>query len=77
VQLAQRACQLTQYQRVIFIGTLAAAYAEAGDFDNAAQTAEQAVTLATAQKNQALMQKNRELLELYHQQKAYHEPAMH
>ena len=32
VRLAERACELTHYREPLFIGTLAAAYAEAGRF---------------------------------------------
>ena len=40
VQLANRACDLTQSRRAVMVGTLAAAYAEAGRFDQAVATAE-------------------------------------
>jgi len=77
VHLAEHACELTHYQNAILVGTLAAAYAEAGRFDDAVETAEKAITLATARGNKALAAKNRELLELYRAGKAYHEPAGH
>jgi Flp pilus assembly protein TadD len=35
VEIALRACQLTSYQNAADLDTLAAAYAETGDFDNA------------------------------------------
>jgi len=35
VELAKRACELTDYKTALFIGSLAAAWAEAGDFDEA------------------------------------------
>src|ERR1051325_295252 len=38
VRLAEHACELTGYKTTIYIGTLAAAYAEAGRFDDAART---------------------------------------
>lgn len=75
VRLAEHACQLTGYQRPLFLGTLAAAYAEAGRFAEAVATAETAVALAAALPNPALAKKNRELLELYQQKTPYHEPA--
>jgi len=77
VRLAEKACQLTGYRGSSFVGTLAAAYAEAGRFDDAVKTAQQAVALGTAEKKAALADKNRKLLELYRAQKAYHEPALH
>ena len=42
VRLAERACRLTAYQQPMLIGTLAAAYAEAGRFEEATATAEKA-----------------------------------
>ena len=47
VRLAERACELTHYGEPLFIGTLAAAYAEAGRFPEAVTTAEKAEQLAT------------------------------
>ena len=44
VELAERACQLTEWKTAFFLGTLAAAYAEAGQFADAAATAERART---------------------------------
>jgi hypothetical protein len=64
---------LTRYQKTIFVGTLAAAYAEAGRFDDAMATAEKAIALAGKNGESALLQKNRELLELYRAHRAYHE----
>jgi len=72
-QFAERACELTRYQKTIFVGTLAAAYAEAGRFDDAMATAEKAIALAGKNGESALLQKNRELLELYRAHRAYHE----
>ena len=48
IALAERAWQLTQFQQPMFIGTLAAADAEAGRFDDAVKTAEKAKDLAAA-----------------------------
>jgi tetratricopeptide (TPR) repeat protein len=76
VGFAERACGLTQYQRTILVGTLAAAYAEAGRFAEAVTTAERASTLATQAGDQALLTKNRQLLELYRAGRAYHETAV-
>ena len=75
VQLAERACQLTEYRRTIMLGTLAAAYAEAGRFSEAVATAERAIALASASGNQILAAKNHELLQLFRDGKPYHEPA--
>jgi protein O-mannosyl-transferase len=74
VQLAGRACELTQGQEPLFVGTLAAAYAEAGRFPEAAATAEKAAQLADRAGLSDLAAKNRQLLELYRAGKPYHEP---
>lgn len=71
VKLAEHACELSSWQKTMFVGTLAAAYAEAGDFDKAVQTAQKACDLAAAQGENELLQKNRALLDQY---KA-HQPA--
>ncbi len=73
VELAQRACELTHYQQTRAIGTLAAAYAEAGRFNDATAMAQKAI--ANAQKNGEtdLAQRNQELLKLYLAHEAYHD----
>ena len=48
IRLAERACELTQYKSPLIFDTLAAAYAAAGRFPEAAGTAEKAVELAGA-----------------------------
>ena len=73
VQLAEKACQITEYHRTIIVGTLGAAYAEAGRFADAVATAQKACELAGIFKEEALLAKNQELLELYRSGKAYHE----
>lgn len=73
VRLAERACELTEYRRTPVIGTLAAAYAEAGRFPEAIATAEKAAALAQATGDEVLLLKNRQLLELYRAGKPYHE----
>jgi len=75
VKLAERACELTHYQVAIAVGTLAAAYAEAGRFDEAVATAQKACTLASDPGQKDLLQKNQELLELYRQGKSYHQTS--
>jgi hypothetical protein len=57
----------------MMVGTLAAAYAEAGRFDDAIATAEKACALASQPGQQDLLKKNRELLELYRKHQPYHE----
>jgi tetratricopeptide (TPR) repeat protein len=75
VQLAERACELTHYGEPLFLGTLAAAYAEAGRFPEAVTTAEKAEQLATSAGLTAVAAKNRQRLEFYRAAKPYHEPA--
>jgi 4-amino-4-deoxy-L-arabinose transferase-like glycosyltransferase len=65
VLLAQRACEQTQYQRPLFIGTLAAAQAEAGQFDAAIATAQRACAVAGENGETNLLHRNQELLERY------------
>jgi hypothetical protein len=57
------------------VGTLGAAYAEAGRFPNAVATAQKACELASIFKEVPLLAKNRELLELYRAGQPYHEPG--
>jgi Flp pilus assembly protein TadD len=63
--LAERACKLTEYKQPLMVGTLAAAYAEAGQFAKAVTTAEKAKALAEQSNQMELAARNRALLELY------------
>jgi len=73
VELSERACELTEFKQTMFVGTLAAAYAEAGQFDEAIRTAQKACALASASGEQNLLKRNQELLELYRMYLPYHE----
>jgi tetratricopeptide (TPR) repeat protein len=73
VKLAERACELTHYHLTPMVGTLAAAYAEAGRFDDAISTAQKACTLATESGDQDLLKRNQELLVLYRAHRPYRE----
>ena len=75
VRLAEMACQLTQYREPKFVGTLAAAYAEAGRYPEAVASAKKAERLAAAAGLTDLAGRNRQLLELYQANKPYHETA--
>lgn len=75
VKLAETACQLTGRKDAITLGTLGAAYAEAGQFTNAIAAAEQAVALAGASGNTGFARANQQLLQFYRAGRAYHEPA--
>jgi carotenoid cleavage dioxygenase-like enzyme len=56
------------------IGTLAAAYAEAGQFKEASATAQRARDLARAAGQSEVAEKNRQLLELYQSGRPYRQP---
>ncbi len=73
VKLAEQSCELTEGKEALFLGTLAAAYAEAGRFDEAIRTAEKARALAEAAGATNLVTKNAELLILYKAGKPYRE----
>jgi protein O-mannosyl-transferase len=73
VKLAERASQLSRGKEPAVLGTLAAAYAEAGRFADALQTAAKALTLATEQGNQPLAESVRAKLPLYESHTPFHE----
>ena len=77
VHLAQRACELTQYQEPMFVGTLAAAYSENGQFAEARKTAEAAISLAEAAGQPELAARNRQLIKWYEAGLPWHEPSPH
>jgi spermidine synthase len=65
VRLAERACELSERREPVLLGTLAAAYAEAGRFGDAVKTAEKARDLAATTGLKDVAARNTELLELY------------
>jgi Flp pilus assembly protein TadD len=73
VRLAERACELTHYGKPVFIGTLAAAYAEARRFGEAVETAKRALNLNATQNNQPLAEAIQTRLKLYEINVPYHE----
>ncbi len=75
VKLAEDACQRTSFEKTMLVGTLAAAYAEAGRFENAVATAQMACALAVTHGETNLLSRNQELLQLYQNRQPYHEPA--
>ncbi len=75
VQFAERACQLTQQQQPITIGTLAAAYAEAGRFKEAIEAAKKAQTQALAAGEKDLAATNQKLIDLFKASRPFREPA--
>jgi tetratricopeptide (TPR) repeat protein len=71
IKLAEGACRMTHYQTTMAVGTLAAAYAEAGRFDEAIDTAQIACAMAEKSGDRALLKKNSELLALYLKHQPY------
>ena len=65
VRLAERACELTHCKEPAFLGTLDAAYAEAGRFADAVATAKQARALAMASGQNELAIQAEKRLKLY------------
>jgi len=71
VELAQRACELTNYNNPGFLDTLAAAYAAAGRFSDAVTTARQAIDIAKTQGQDNIVSEIQNRLELYKANRAY------
>ena len=65
VRLAERACELTDYENPALLDTLAAAYAAAGKFPRAIETAEKALQLAQSSGQNELMSEIQNRLRLY------------
>jgi len=65
--LATKACELTNFSNPRFLATLAAAYAEVGDFTSAIRCQEQAIGLISPSKKQEFTRR----LELYKADKPY------
>ena len=65
VALAEQACQLSEHKQAVIVGTLAAAYAEAGRFPEAVAAAEEAARLADQANEKELAARNRKLLDTY------------
>ncbi len=77
VRLAARACKLTRHELGTPIDTLAAAYAETGQFDRAISSAKLACKLLEAERNQQAAQESRERLMLYEQGVPYRAAHFH
>jgi tetratricopeptide (TPR) repeat protein len=67
VKSAMAACELTSWKNALCLDTLAAAYAETGDFAEAARWQEKATELATGESREAF----EERLKLYRDEKPY------
>ncbi|MEA2734247.1 MAG: protein O-mannosyl-transferase, partial [Humisphaera sp.] len=75
VIVAERANQLTGYENPVALDTLAAAYAEAGRFDNAIATAARAEQIARSAGQNDLADRFAKRLELYRSGKPFHRVA--
>ncbi len=73
VQLAERACQLTHFQAAVAVNTLAAAYAEAGRFDEAVTNAQLACSMALKSGDAALLHQSQRMLDSFRMHLPYHE----
>jgi tetratricopeptide (TPR) repeat protein len=67
MELAERSCSLSPNPDAGALDTLAAAYAESGDFERARATAERALNLAQSARNEALAAQISEHVDLYRQ----------
>ncbi|HEV8060887.1 MAG TPA: tetratricopeptide repeat protein [Gemmataceae bacterium] len=73
LELARRACSLTQNQSPYFLDTLAAALAETGDFAEASKAQGRVIDLANKMDKESLEQARRRLT-IYAERKPYREP---
>jgi tetratricopeptide (TPR) repeat protein len=73
VRLAERLGQITGQQQAEAMDVLAAAYAEAGRFNDAVGAAQKAIELATAAGRQDLVRPIQERLKSYQAERPYHE----
>lgn len=69
LELATKACELTQYKEAHILSTLASAYAELGDFENAIKWSTKAVELGEGDQKEQLKKE----LESYQQRKPFRE----
>ena len=69
--LGEKACRATEFKDPMLLDTLAAAYAEAGRFQEAVNTAQRGIELATGARDHGLQEKLRSRLELYQSQRPY------
>jgi tetratricopeptide (TPR) repeat protein len=75
VEHAERACLLIGGRDIVYLDTLAAAYASAGRFDEAVSRAKEAWQMAEAAGQDALAEEIHIQLQLYRDRKPYREPV--
>jgi tetratricopeptide (TPR) repeat protein/tRNA A-37 threonylcarbamoyl transferase component Bud32 len=73
VKHAINACQLTVWKNAIYVDTLAAAHAEAGDFDKAVEWQQKAIMMPDYPAGEIAGAKKR--IELFRNRKPYYDPA--
>jgi len=73
VEMAQRACKLTEYKKHEFLDTLSVAYAAAGRFEEAIKTAERALEQARSEEQTELEAQIQEHLETFRAGRPYRE----
>ena len=71
LELAQNLCKITQYKQPLALDSLAAAYAEVGNFDDAVSTSKKAFKLALEQGPEELVQGLKKRLQLYEKRRPY------
>ncbi len=71
VELAKQACEVTEYKQAHILSTLAAGYAESGDFDHAVDWSQKAVALGADEMKEQLKKE----LESYQAKKPWREAA--
>ncbi len=76
IELAERAAKLTRYRNAFILDTLAAAYASAGKFSKAVETAEKALQLAESAQQNQLTEQIQNHLQLYKSSEPYIEPLL-
>ena len=76
VELAEQALRLSGGRIPILFRTLAAAYAESGEFSKAIQTAQQGIELANSQGNSGLGTELQGNIVLYHDQRPLRDPSL-
>jgi tetratricopeptide (TPR) repeat protein len=76
VQLAEEALRISAGRIPIIFRTLAAAYAESGDFSKAIQTAQQGIELANSQGNPGLATELQGNISLYQAQQPLRDPSL-
>ncbi len=76
IERALRACELTDYGTPEVVDTLAVAYAAAGRFHEARETARKAIRAAQSAGNTALAQRIKSRLDLYDAEKPFRDASL-